>query len=198
MKQAIFVNGVPASGKSTVTKMLTTFLLAKGCAAVPLSLDTVKESLYAHIGTGGREHNRILGRASYHGIFASIAAFPDGILPIVDAWHGFQPESVLRDHIARAGIERVVEVWCAVSPTTAATRFRERAATRHEGHLPASYAGELFELAKQASPISLGPVIRIDTETSVSHDDLCAVCDILRSELPKAQEVCLPHSMQQS
>ena len=182
MKRAIFVNGVPASGKSTVTKMLTAFLSDEGCAAVPLSLDTVKESLYEHIGVGDREHNRMLGRASYHGIFASIAAFPDGILPIVDAWHGFQPESVLRDHIARAGIERVVEVWCVVSPATAASRFRERASTRHAGHLPASYANELFELAKQSSPIALGPVMRVDTENSVSREDLSAVCDILRND----------------
>ena len=189
MKQAIIVNGVPASGKSTVTRSLTDLLLSEGIAAAPFSLDTVKESLYARLGTGDRAHNRLLGRASYESIFASIAAFHETLLPIVDAWHGFQPACVLRDHVARAGIGRVVEVWCAVSPATAAARYRERAAARHAGHPPASYADELFELTKQARPAALGPVVEIDAERPVSRGDLEAVLVILRNQTSRH-----PHS----
>lgn len=179
MKQAILVNGVPASGKSAVAARLVDVLLARGIAAVPLSLDTVKEGLFAHVGTGDREHNRMLGRASYHAIFATIAAFPPVLVPVVDAWHGFQPESVLREHIARAGIERVLEVWCAVSPETAAARYRARAGARHTGHLPASYADELFELTRHAAPRALGPVFTIDTEKPVADEAFDALCDTL-------------------
>lgn len=164
MKQVVIVNGVPASGKSTVTTLLTEHLLAAGIAAVPLGLDTVKEGLFAHFGTGDREHNRLLGRASYQAILNSVVAFPEPLVPVIDAWHGFQPESVLRDHLARAGIERVVEVWCRVSPETAAARYRARTADRHAGHLPASYSDELYELTKRARPISIGPVVEIDGE----------------------------------
>ena len=181
MKQAILVNGVPASGKSTVTARLAETLLARGIAAVPLTLDTVKEGLFAHIGTGDREHNRMLGRASYHAIFASIAAFPPVLVPVVDAWHGFQPPSVLREHIARAGIDRVFEVWCAVSPDTAAARYRARAATRHGGHLPASYADELRELTQRAGPMAFGPVFTLDTEKPLADDAFDALCAALAS-----------------
>lgn len=164
MKQAIIVNGVPASGKSTVATALVQALTDRGVAAVPLTLDTVKEGLFVHVGTGDRAHNRMLGRASYHAIFNTIAAFPASLVPVIDAWHGFEPKDVLRDHVARAGIDRVIEVWCSVSPATAAARYRARAQIRHTGHLPSSYADELFELAGRARPMSLGPVLHVDAE----------------------------------
>ncbi|MEM8663010.1 MAG: AAA family ATPase [Pseudomonadota bacterium] len=182
MRRAVLVNGVPASGKSTVSNHLVRHLISRQIAAVPLSLDTVKEGLFAHIGTGDRDHNRMLGRASYHSIFASIAAFPDSLVPVIDAWHGFQPEAVLRAHLARAEIALVVEVWCMVTPATAAQRYRKRAATRHSGHLPASYADELFTLAGCAEPVGIGPVVGIDTEAPIDPSRLDAVAECLQTD----------------
>lgn len=179
MRQAIIVNGVPASGKSTIHTRLIQALHDAGIAAVPLSLDTIKEGLFVHVGTGDRDHNRILGRASYHAIFDTVAAFPDSLVPVIDAWHGFQPESVLRDHIARARIERVIELWCRVTPETAAARYRARTAGRHVGHLPASYADELFELTKHASPFAIGPTVEIDTEKPVDSRAFGEIRDLL-------------------
>ncbi|MCB8836315.1 adenylyl-sulfate kinase [Aurantimonas sp. VKM B-3413] len=181
MKRAILVNGVPASGKSTIGAGLTEYLLKAGIAAVPLALDTVKEGLFVHVGAGDRAHNRMLGRASYHAIFDTVAAFPDALVPVIDAWHGFQPESVLREHVARAGIERVIEVWCRVSPETAAARYRARAQGRHRGHPPASYADELFELAKIARPLGIGPVVEIDTEKPLDPQSFDTVLNLLNA-----------------
>lgn len=178
MKRAILVNGVPASGKSTICGALADGLTRAGICAVPLALDTVKEGLYAEFGIGDRDHNRRLGRASYHAIFNAIAAFPDTHVPLIDAWHGFQPPEILRAHIERAGIGRVIELWCAVSPEVAATRYRSRA--RHPGHPPASYAEELHALATRARPLGeFGPVLTIDTEAP-PDPTLCArVLDLL-------------------
>lgn len=162
MRCAVLINGVPASGKSTVAARLVPALLEAGIAPVPLSLDTVKEALFDHVAANDREDNRRLGRASYQAIFASVAAFPDALVPVVDAWHGFQPAIVLRGHLQRARIERVAEMWCRVSPDVAAERYRAR--TRSPGHLPASYADELAELARAATPLGLGPLFEIDTE----------------------------------
>ncbi len=170
MKSAVLVNGVPASGKSTVTRNLVAQLEAAGIAAVPLTLDTVKEGLFVHVGTGDRAYNRMLGRASYHAIFNTIAAFPDNLVPVIDAWHGFEPADVLRAHLARSGIGRVAEVWVAIAPAVAAARYRARAAKRHMGHLPASYADELFELAGVARPRSFGPVIEINGTDPIPCD----------------------------
>lgn len=186
MKQAILVNGVPASGKSTVAEGLTRFLLDAGVPAVPLTLDTVKEGLFVHVGTGDREHNRMLGRASYHAIFNTVAAFPEDLVPVIDAWHGFQPESVLRDHVARAGIGRLIEVWCNVSPETARARYRARAGERHPGHLPASYADELFELARHARPVALGPVVEVDGEAPLDLRAFDEILSLLTKDTPSA------------
>ena len=179
MRAVVLVNGVPASGKSRVAAALVRDLTALGTAAVPLALDTVKEGLFAHVGTGDRDHNRMLGRASYHAIFDTIAAFPDGLLPVVDAWHGFQPPEVLAGHLARAGIGRTVEVWVAVPPDVARDRYRARAGTRAAGHPPASYADELHALAARARPLGTGPVIEVDGTAAPDPDLARRVTDAL-------------------
>ena len=179
MRRAVLVNGVPASGKSTLTARLVPALHAAGIAAVPLTLDTVKEALFAHLGAGTREENRRLGRASYQAIFDSVAAFPDALVPVIDAWHGFQPPEVLRGHLERARIGHVVELWCRVPPETAAARYRAR--DRHPGHPPASYAEELLELAKRARPVAFGPVVEIDTDAPPDPADMTEIIRLLGS-----------------
>jgi len=180
MRRAVLVNGVPASGKTTFADGLTRFLIAEGIAAVPLGLDTVKEALFAHLGAGDRDHNRMLGRASYQAIFDTVARFDDGLVPVIDAWHGFQPVEIVRENVARADIDQVIEVWCAVTAETAAARYRARGPARHPGHPPAAYAEELRELAARAAPLSLGSVVRVDCEAEVPHATLVAIRDLLR------------------
>lgn len=180
MRQAIIINGVPASGKSTVSAKLIPQLSAAGQSPVPFALDTVKEALFAQIGIGDREYNRMLGRASYHAIFNSIDSFPDTLLPVIDAWHGFQPREVLQEHLTRARIDRVVEVWVSVSPATAAARYLARSETRHAGHLPKSYAVELFALTEQAQPMGIGDVITVDSEAPLPADTADKIIDMLK------------------
>ena len=75
MKRVVLVNGVPASGKSTVARTI-----AETNSWPLLALDTLKEALFAHLGTGDRDYNRLLGRASYQAVFALIGDFPDGTM----------------------------------------------------------------------------------------------------------------------
>ena len=56
MKRVVLVNGVPASGKSTVARAVSE---AKGWPL--LTLDTIKEAFFEHIGTGDRNYNRLMG-----------------------------------------------------------------------------------------------------------------------------------------
>jgi len=169
MHPVILVNGVPASGKSTVAA-----LLGRRLAWPILTLDTVKEALFDHLGVGDRDHSRLLGKASYQAIFQSIAGFPDGLGAVVDAWHGFQPPEVRRAHLARAAAGPVLEVWCHAPPQVVAERYRSRAGARHRGHPPAAYATELAALAARARPMGLGPVVEVATDGALEAEGLLA------------------------
>jgi glucokinase len=166
-RTAILVNGVPASGKSTVSRRIAAHL------ALPrLALDTVKEALFAELGTGDRLHNRRFGRASYGAIWALVGEFPADSAVVVDAWFGFQPLELLHSHLDRAGVTRSVEVWCAAPPEVIAQRYADRTRERSEGHLGLDYVPELRELAARARPLAIGPVVSVDTSLPVDWEDV--------------------------
>lgn len=167
MHPIILVNGVPASGKSTVASAI-----ARRLKFPVLAVDTVKEAFFDHLGIGDRDYSRKLGRAAYEAIFASIAAFPEGLGAVVDAWHKFVPLDVIEAHLQRAKAGRVVEIWCHAPPAICAERYRARADHRHPGHPPASYSTELADLAARATPIGRWPVIDVDTNQPLDEDKL--------------------------
>lgn len=167
MKAAILVNGVPASGKSTVARAVSVAL-----GAPLLTLDTVKEPLFTHFGTGDREHNRRLGRASYEIVFAAVADWPDPSTVVIDAWFGFQPAEVLDRHLAVAGIARTAELWCHAPAAVVAARYGARIGTRSAGHPGATYIPELIALSERAAPIGRGPCLHVDTTQPLALDDL--------------------------
>lgn len=162
VKTAILVNGVPASGKSTVARAVSRHL------GVPLmTLDTVKEPLFTHLGTGDRAYNRTLGRASYEIIFATIGDWPDPATVVIDAWFGFQPREVLEAHLVTAGITRTVELWCHAPGPVVAARYAARAATRSSGHPGLDYVPELLALNERAVPLGHRPCLAISTDTEI-------------------------------
>ena len=165
MKAAILVNGVPASGKSTVARAIATGL------GVPLmTLDTVKEALFSHFGIGDREHNRRLGRASYEMMFAAVSDWPDPATLVIDAWFGFQPAEVLRRHLATAGIGRTAEIWCHAPGPVLAARYEARIGTRAAGHPGAEYVPELVALNERAGPIGCGACFDVDTTRTLQPE----------------------------
>jgi len=175
MKSVVLVNGVPASGKSTVARAISQEL---NCPR--LTLDTVKEAFFAHLGTGDRDYNRLLGKASYQAMFALIADFPDPSTTVVDAWFGFQPRAVLDEHLARAGVTRVIEVWCHAPPEVIGERYRARLSDRHAGHLGESYIPELIALAGRARPLGDFPFYEVDTSAAFDLEKLSSwLCEAL-------------------
>lgn len=164
-KRLVMVNGVPASGKSGVAR-----ILAEKTGWPVLALDTVKNPFLELIEGVDRPFNRILGRASYKSIFSIIGEAAPGTTFIVDAWFGFQPVDVLREHIAMAGITDVVELWCHAPPDVVGARYKQRSGERLPGHPGLTYVTELIELAKRAQPCRLGPTLAIDTTIPVDPD----------------------------
>ena len=171
MRRVLLVNGVPASGKSTVARAV-----AQANTWPLLTLDTVKEAFFDHLGTGDRDFNRLLGKASYQAIFAVIAEFPEGTTAVVDAWFGFQSLETLQNHLASAGAGQVAEIWCHAPANVIGERYRGRLAHRHSGHLGASYVPELIKLADTARALAAYPLLDVETTRPL---DLAAVQDWL-------------------
>ncbi len=123
MTQAVLVNGVPASGKTTVARAIGSRL------RLPvMSLDVVKEALYDELGNegGDREHGRALNRASMQAIWSLIADFPPGSGVVVEAWFRLPPHDVVLRGLERAGIDRWTEVWCHAPAKVLMDRYSSR------------------------------------------------------------------------
>lgn len=158
MKRAVLVNGVPASGKSTVARSLSD---ATGWPL--LTLDSVKESLFQELGAGDRDYNRKLSFASYISIFNLAGDFPDHTTVIFDAWFGQQSADVLRAHLLRSGTSVCLELWCTASVDVIAQRYGARVGQRNTAHPGSEYIPQLRKLVVQAKPIGVCPVITLDT-----------------------------------
>ncbi|MCF6111567.1 ROK family protein [Mesorhizobium muleiense] len=164
-RRAVLVNGIPASGKSTVSRGIAAHM-----GWPLLALDSIKNPFLEVLGGGDREFNRILGRASYQAIWSVVGEAPAGTIFVVDAWFGFQPRQVLEDHLRSAGVEQTAEIWCHAPGEVLAERYRARLDQRPAGHPGAAYIPELIELAKRAEPLRRGPLLDVDTTRPIAFD----------------------------
>lgn len=159
MTRAVLVNGVPASGKSTLAHAL-----GERLTAPVLELDAVKEVLFEELGhrEADREWGRTLSRASLRSIWALLAGFPADSLVVVEGWFRRPPHDAVLQGLERAGVGRWVEVWCHADPEVLVARYAAR--DRHPGHpAPEDYIAELRALAAIARPIGLAPCLEVDT-----------------------------------
>jgi predicted NBD/HSP70 family sugar kinase len=166
-KTVILVNGIPASGKSTLARAL-----AQHFSLPYLSLDGIKEPFMAQLDNVDRELNRRLGYAAYQAIWSMVAQAPQRCIYVIDAWYGFQPRELLRQYLREAGVTQVLEVWNQISAKLAAERYAARLGQRSAGHPGAEYLPELRALAERAIPMAIGPVIRVDQALPLEIDRL--------------------------
>jgi len=164
IKRVVLVNGIPASGKSTLARTLSQrFFLPV------LTLDSLKEPFMSSFAPVDRQRNRQLGCAAYQAIWNIIGQSPSDCVFLIDAWFGFQPKTVLEQGLQRAGVNDVLEVWMQISPDAAVARYQARLTQRMPGHPGAEYLPELRRLAEEAQPMALGPLLKVNASAIDEH-----------------------------
>jgi glucokinase len=176
-RKAILVNGPPASGKTTIAEGLVKLL------DVPLlSMDRVKEALFAVLGTGDRVYNRKLSMASMQVIWSLLVDFPPDGTVIIESWFKTPEYYKIQQNLGQAGVGQFVEVWCTAPSEVLAKRYVDRVEFRPAGHPGKEFATELVEIAQRAEPLGLGPVLTVDTGKP-EEVDLSSVARWIKEEL---------------
>ncbi|KFX07378.1 ATPase AAA [Pectobacterium betavasculorum] len=168
MKKLILVNGIPASGKSTVAR-----IIADELNLPRLSLDEIKEPFMMQFcDTIDRSLNRKLGHAAYQAMFNIVRQASNNSILILDAWFGFREKSILQEYLTSCDIKHSLEIWNAISSERAAQRYQARMNERIKGHPGDEYLPELISLAHQAQPMCIGKCYTVDQDKEINHQEL--------------------------
>ncbi|TPE19458.1 ATP-binding protein [Pantoea vagans] len=184
VKRVVLVNGIPASGKSTLTQALSHHF-----GWPVLTLDALKEPFMRCFTPVDRARNRQLGCAAYQAIWNIVGQAPASQIWLIDAWFGFQPRALLEQGLKQAGVEEALELWLKIDPEVAVARYQARLSQRLPGHPGAEYLPELRQLARQARPMALGPVCETD---ACARDDT-AVIHWLQHQLTRSRYTSAHH-----
>lgn len=157
----VIVSGAPGAGKSTLAGPLA--------AALGFSLiakDYIKEAIWDAVDPprGDLAWSRRTGGAAMEVLWA-VAERSDRF--VIEA--NFRPHSSYeRRRLERLGRDaQFVEVYCDCPPDVAADRYRLRAASPDHHHAHAGRTLAQDTLDEFDRPLSLGPVIRVDTRVPV-------------------------------
>ena len=148
----VLVHGVPGSGKTTLA---TTLAAELGWPLV--SKDAVKETLLDALGYADRAASRRIGAAAGEVCWTVIGASPRPY--VLDTW--ITDRAIVDAGLARARIDRVVEVWCHADDDVVRERYRSR--VRHPGHFDDDNLDQLEEWLASARPLAIGEVIQVET-----------------------------------
>lgn len=166
-KTVILINGIPASGKSTITRQLS-----EAFSLPLLTIDGIKEPFMARFSEIDRAFNRQLGCAAYEVIWSIVGQSPANCVWLIDAWFGFQPREMLQRLLHQAGVEKVLEVWNHITPELAVSRYAKRLQQRLPGHPGEEYLPELAALAGRAEPMRLGEVFTVNQQQPLKMEDI--------------------------
>jgi predicted kinase len=174
----IVVDGLPASGKSTLAPEL-----AESFHLPLLAKDTIKDAIMAVLPPADVEGSRQLGRAAVDVMLALAAASPVGAVL----------ESNLYRTRAAAELGRlpglVVEVFCRCERDVARHRYRLRSGTRAAGHFDALRTDDELWNDEIAEPVAGGwPVVEVDTNVPADLVTVVAAVSAAISAYGKAEQ----------
>ncbi len=160
----VFIQGPPASGKSTLGMGLSAKL------NIPhVSKDDIKENLFDSLGARDAAWSRELGAASNRLLFLLVRKYASLSRDIIIESNFSRDEVAEIERTLAGGSQDVCDVFLTAPPDVLMARFRERweSGRRHPGHVDDQRYEDIESyIAEQKSrPMGLGIVqIRINTE----------------------------------
>ena len=174
----ILVNGLPGSGKTTLSRQLG------GILQLPvISKDVLKEALADTAGgsvSGGR-----LGQIASDTMWQLAAAVPGAA--VVESWW-YRPRDLehARRGAALSGAPAITEIWCDVRAETARARYERRVRQPIHTMDAATVDATWADWSEHAAPLDLGTTVRVDTEAAV---DLAGLADLIRAAVERPESV---------
>jgi shikimate kinase len=160
----VIVSGLPASGKSTLSRTLA--------AALSLTLidkDVILEGLFEMLGTGDADWRQKLSRGSDEILRRLVKSSAGAVVTSFWRHHLMKGNSGTPTHWISSASQRIVEVYCVCDPEIAAARFVTR--QRHPGHLDTSKPLEEvmsdFRLLSRMGPLRIGRLVQVNTSGNV-------------------------------
>ena len=159
--RVVLVNGLPASGKSTLGAAL-----AEQLGWAFLSKDVLKEQFGEMLWPGVPSAQ--LGGIALDTLY-SLAALVEGGVVLDAVWLSTRDLPFLQSGLSAMGEPRVVEVWCSIDEALARERYERRMPGRHPMH--ESWRPGFW---REAGPITERP-IRVDTSHVVDVERVAAL-----------------------
>ena len=176
----VIVSGLPASGKSMLSRGLA--------AALSLALidkDVILEGLFEMLGTGDADWRQKLSRASDEILQRVVKSSAGAVVTSFWRHHQMNGSSGTPTDWISSASQRIVEVYCVCESEIAAARFVTR--QRHRGHLDTSKTLEEvrsdFRVLSRMGPLGIGRLVRVNTSGNV---DVGAVDNQVRRLLTEA------------
>jgi cytidylate kinase len=166
--QVIIVNGMPGTGKTTLSRKL-----ARDLSLPLIGKDDIKELLFDRLGSDNREWSKLLGQATSQFLFDLIDSLlsTDKQFMVENAfWYSFAHDEIAERLDRHA--KQCLEIYCKTDRDERVRRFiaRNESGERHPGHIDAEQYTtiESIEWESRYQPLGLGTCIEVDT---TSFDD---------------------------